>query len=59
MSLNELSADVAITAILIAARSNTLIKCGLAMYVGGMKLGLRASIPLIVALLMALLYVLI
>jgi len=53
MSVAEISISVTVTAIIIAALTNTLIKCGFATYIGGLRLGLRVSLPLLGALLLA------
>lgn len=47
MSLADLSLDVAILGIVIAASSNTLVKAVLAVVVGGFDLGMRVLLPLL------------
>lgn len=47
MSLADLSLDVAILGIVIAAASNTLVKAVLAVVVGGLALGMRVLLPLL------------
>jgi len=49
MSIAELSLDVAVMGIVIASSSNTLLKAGLAMFVGGPGLGIRVLVPLLAA----------
>ena len=49
MSLNELSIDIAILGIVLAATSNTLLKGILAFSIGGSGIGLRVMIPLFIA----------
>lgn len=47
MSVADLSLDVAILGIVIAASSNTLVKAVLAVVVGGLDLGMRVLLPLL------------
>ena len=49
MSIADLSLDVAVLGIVIAASSNTLLKAVLAMFVGGLTLGIRVLVPLLLA----------
>ncbi|HED34480.1 MAG TPA: DUF4010 domain-containing protein [Gammaproteobacteria bacterium] len=49
MSLSELSIDVVVSGIVIASSTNTLVKAGLAVFVGGFDLGIRVFIPLLIA----------
>jgi uncharacterized membrane protein (DUF4010 family) len=46
MSIAELSLDVTVMGIVIASSSNTLLKAGLAMFIGGPGLGVRVLAPL-------------
>jgi len=48
MSLSELSIDVVVLGIVIASSTNTLVKAGLAVFVGGFGLGIRVFIPLLI-----------
>ena len=49
MSLTDLSLSVAVTGIMIAAIVNNLIKGGMATFFGGMAVGLRVTIPLLLS----------
>lgn len=49
MSVAELSPDVVVLGIVIAACSNTLLKAMLAVFVGGSALGMRVLLPLLLA----------
>jgi len=49
MSFADLSLDVAVLGIIIASSSNTLLKAVLAIFVGGIGLGLRVLVPLLAA----------
>lgn len=46
----EITPEIALTAVLIAAGVNSLVKSGMAMSIGGSRLGLRVGIPMLVAL---------
>ncbi|HEB82089.1 MAG TPA: MgtC/SapB family protein [Gammaproteobacteria bacterium] len=47
MSISELTVDIVVLAIVIASSSNTLVKAGLAVFVGGFGLGVRVFVPLL------------
>jgi uncharacterized membrane protein (DUF4010 family) len=49
MSITELPLDVAVLCILIASSTNTLVKAGLAVFVGGRGMGIRVFVPLLIA----------
>jgi len=49
MSIAELSLDVAVLSIVIASSTNTLVKAMLAISIGGLGLGIRVFVPLLVA----------
>ena len=49
MSLTELPLDTVVLGIVIASSTNTLVKAGLAVFVGGLGLGIRVFLPLLVA----------
>lgn len=51
MSLDALPLEVTVTAILLAAASNTVVKSAFALYIGGAGLGLRVGLASILALL--------
>ena len=48
MSISELSVDIVVLAIVIASSANTLVKAGLAVSVGGIGLGVRVFVPLLI-----------
>ncbi|MEA3470044.1 MAG: MgtC/SapB family protein [Thermodesulfobacteriota bacterium] len=47
MSQDELGLRIAVTGIMIAAAVNTLVKGGMAIFIGGRKMGLRVGLPLL------------
>ncbi len=47
MSVTELPLNVAVLGIVIASASNTLVKAGLAVFIGGTNLGVRVFLPLL------------
>jgi uncharacterized membrane protein (DUF4010 family) len=57
MSQDDISPQVAVTAIVIAAAVNNLVKGGIALVVGGRQLGMRVALPLLFASLAGLLIV--
>ncbi len=52
MSQMDITQNIAVTAIFIAAVTNTLIKSALSIYIGGLALGLRVSLSLLGAILL-------
>jgi len=49
MSTTELSKEVVVLGIVIASSTNTLVKAGLAVFIGGFGLGVRVFVPLLIA----------
>jgi len=49
MSIADLSLNVAVLGIVIAASTNTLLKAVLAVFIGGPALGVRVLVPLLIA----------
>jgi len=49
MSITDLPHDVTVLSIVIASSANTLLKAGLAVFVGGLGLGIRVFVPLLIA----------